>query len=74
MIILKNFKFYMYGCFANLYVCAPCIYLVLRPAREGIRSPGIGDIGGCDLPRRCWELNLGLLESLLLTPELSLQP
>jgi hypothetical protein len=29
---------------------------------EGIRSPGTGVRGGCELPCGCWELNSGPLE------------
>lgn len=37
---------------------------------------GIGIMGGCELPRRCWKANLGpmLEQQVLLTTEPSLQP
>ena len=42
----------------------------------GVKYPGTGITESCELPCGCWELNPGLLEeqSVLLTPEPSLQP
>jgi hypothetical protein len=60
---LRNLSlFYMHRCFACL-----C---------EGAGFFGIGIRDHCELPRRCWELNPDSLEdqSVLLTPEPSLQP
>lgn len=41
---------------------------------EGVRYSGTGVIVSCELPRGCWEMNLGLVEaqSVLLATELSL--
>jgi hypothetical protein len=50
------------------------LYITRRP-EEGIKYPGTGFTDGCEPPRGCWELNLGLLEDqqVLLTTELSIQ-
>ena len=59
-------------CIAQVHVCEPYICLVTK---EGGRSPQSGLRDGCELPRECWELNLGLLKEkpMLLTTEASLQ-
>lgn len=44
--------FYVFECFACLYVHAPCAHLVLMEVRE--RSPGTGVTDGCELPRGCF--------------------
>jgi len=62
-----NYLFYVYGCFICMYICTP---------EKGIRFHRTTVIDGCEPPCGCWELNLGPLEkqSVLLTPEPSLQP
>ena len=44
-------------------------------SEEGVRSPGTGVTYGCELLRRCWELNTGPQEEqpMLLTSESTLQ-
>jgi hypothetical protein len=54
--------FYVYGCLVCTDVCASCGCLVPLDSEEGIRSSGIGISHGCELPCRCWELNVGLLK------------
>ena len=64
--------FNVYGCFVFMYVCAPSVCLVPEEElEEGVGSPGIGFIGGCEPPCKCWELNPGPLEKqpMLLTAE-----
>jgi hypothetical protein len=55
----------MLWCFASMYVCI-----------ENVGSPGTGVRDSCDLPCKCWELNLGPLEeqTVLLTTESSPAP
>lgn len=47
----------------------------LWKTKEGVRSPGNGVTGACELPRVCWVRNPGLLEEqpVLLTMERPLQ-
>lgn len=42
-------------------------------SEEGNSSPGTAVMNGCELPCRCWVLNLGPLQELLLTTETTLQ-
>ena len=51
-------------------VCQMHAWYPRRP-EEGVREPGTGLTGGCDLPCGCWELNMGPLEeqSVFLTNE-----
>ncbi|EDL00481.1 mCG113792, isoform CRA_a, partial [Mus musculus] len=60
------------SCFKILSVC---ITRGSLETRRGLRVAGIAEIDGCELPCRCWELNLGPLEEqqVLLTTEPSLQ-
>lgn len=51
--------FYVYGCFACVYVFVLDACLVHTEARKGIRVPGIGATDNCEL---CWALNPGPLE------------
>jgi hypothetical protein len=69
MLSLKHFlPFYVYGCFACMYVCM-CLQSTWRP-EEVVRSPRTGGTDGCELPCWCWELNPGPLNlsPALLTP------
>ena len=63
----------MYACALCMYICiAPYMYALHhvymrtssghRRPEEGVRSPGAGSYGVCEMLLRCWELNLGLLE------------
>ena len=45
----------MYECFACMYVCEPCVYLV--PRRVGGIFPGTRATDDYELHFRCWELN-----------------
>jgi hypothetical protein len=49
---------------------------LLWKSKEGSRSPGAGVTDICELPHRCWESNLGLLEEqpVLLTASVSTAP
>ena len=38
-------------------------------SEEGVRFPGTGVTGSCELPCGCWELNQGLLQKMLLSTE-----
>jgi hypothetical protein len=60
----KIYLFYVYKCFACMYVCT--LYTCLVPIRgqeEAIRSPG------CKPPFGFWGLNLSLLHMLLTTAQ-----
>jgi hypothetical protein len=57
--------FYMYGCFACKYICAPYVCTELKEARGAekvVRSPGTGVTDHCESPCVCWELNQGPLK------------
>lgn len=41
-------------------MCSMCA--LPTQARRGVRSPGAGFTGSCELPRGCWELGLGPIE------------
>ena len=68
--------FYVYECFAYMYVCVPCVYMIppRRPEKD-IKYPGTGVTDNCEPPCGCWELNLGPLQEqqVLLTSEWSLK-
>lgn len=59
--VFKMYLFYVYVCFASMYVCASHSCPVLWNSEEGIRSPAIGATGGCEPLCGCWELNGGPL-------------
>ena len=50
--------FYMYGCFACMYVCTVWV----QRSEEEVGSSGTGVTDGCELPCGCWEPNSGPLE------------
>lgn len=69
--------FQRYGYFYVHYVCVYmhhiCALCLRRPV-DDIISPGTGAIESCELPRGCWEPNLGSLkEQQCLTTKLSLE-
>jgi hypothetical protein len=53
--------------FACMSVCVPHAWSM--EARRGCQIPGTGVINGCEVPRGCWESNLGSREeqTMLLT-------
>lgn len=61
-------KIYVYGCFASIFVCAPCVCLMPTEFRIGVT-------GGHKPLCGWWELNLGPLpgQQVLLSAEPSLQ-
>lgn len=56
------------------YMCGHHMY-TWYPLRseEGNTSPGTVVMNGCEPPCRCWDLNLGPLQELLLTTETTVQ-
>lgn len=42
--------FYVYGYFASMYVCAPCVYLMPVKAKNSVGSPGVRVTDGCEPP------------------------
>lgn len=52
-----------------MHVCATYTCLVSLEVRENIGSSGIGVTDSCEQQCRCWELNPGLEEQVLLTVE-----
>lgn len=69
------FLFYVYGCSAFLYVCAPLV-CTEHAIPENIRFSGTGVTDDCEPPYKCWEPKQGPLQKQqgLLTAEPSLQP
>jgi hypothetical protein len=59
------FLFYVYECFACMYVYAPLACLVPRGGRQ---ISGTEVICICEMLCGCWELNLGFLEKLSKAP------
>lgn len=61
---------YMYGYFACMYVCEPCVCNTWEGQRRCNISPGIGVINSCESLGGCWELSSCGLEGqpVLLTP------
>lgn len=35
-------------CFVCVYICIPCVYLVLKEARKGVKYHGTGGTGSCE--------------------------
>lgn len=63
----------MYECF--VYVCVPCVCLVLMKLEEGFRALGTEVLDGCKPSCGYWELNQdSLQEQMFLTIEPSLAP
>ena len=54
--IINLLLLYVYACFACMYVCVPCVCLVLIEPEEGVGFHGIRLKGGCELPYGCWKL------------------
>lgn len=54
-LLLKNkFPFYMYGCFACMYVsCTVCMPDTHGGQKGGVISPGTGVIVSCEIPCGC---------------------
>lgn len=56
------FLFYGYVCFACMYAYTPCVKSLWR-SEEVVGSPAAGVSNGCELPRGCWDLDLGTRSS-----------
>ena len=56
-----------------MYICKPCVCLVVKRTEKGVRYTGIGVKDICDSLCECSELNLGPLEEqqVLIATELS---
>lgn len=54
--------FYMYGYFVCMYICATCTSDDHRGQKKGSDPGALEVTGSCELPWRCWESNLSLLE------------
>ena len=54
-----SFKFYVHECFAHMYICVLCVYLVPVRSEEGVGFPGTGGMDGGEPPCGYGELNLG---------------
>lgn len=67
--------FYVYECFAWMYNCLPHVCLIPAEAKKRLSNLLNLELDSCELPFRCWELDLGPLKELpvLLTTELSPQ-
>jgi hypothetical protein len=57
--------FHVCGCFACIYVPHVCS-VTAKQKRECVRTPGTDVTDACELPYRCWELNLGSLHKPVL--------
>lgn len=62
--IFKKLFYCVYWYLVGVYVCVPCVCSVLGGQKRAVDPPGAGFIGGCELPRRCWELNLSLPDEM----------
>ena len=51
------FSFYVYGCFACMYICALCV-LSTQGGHNRASDPGTGVIDCWQMPCKCWESNL----------------
>lgn len=71
----KIYFLYVYSCFSCIYEYASFVCLVPTEIRRGCQVSETRVTEGCELPRRCWELNSDTLEEqlVLLSPEPSLQ-
>ena len=55
--MLMELIFYVYGCFASMYVCALCACLVpMEALEEDVGVLGIGVTHGCESLCCCYEL------------------
>ena len=65
-----------HGAFEKHHIIIITAVFLLVCVREGVRSPGTGVTGSCELPCRFWELNPGPLEEqpVLVTTKPTLQP
>lgn len=65
----------MYGRFACMHACIPRACSTWKRPEEGVKSPGVGVIKGCEPLCEHDESKLGPQQEqpVLLTPELSLQ-
>lgn len=50
-------SYFLFVCFASMYIYAVHTSLMSMETRVGTRSPGIVVTGACELSCRCWELN-----------------
>jgi hypothetical protein len=67
-----SISLYLFGCFACMFVCASHVCSVQGGQKRALHSLGTSVTNHCELPRGCWDLNLGSLgeQPELLTAEL----
>lgn len=66
--LLKTYLFYMYSWFACTYLCAAPACNTQGGQKRALNSPGTGVTEGCKVPHGCCELNPGLLQDQLSSP------
>lgn len=66
----RNRFIFVCACMPCLYVCFSTVWMSgVCKAKDEVWSFGAGVKDGCESPRRCWGLNLGLLIMLLNTEQ-----